>query len=51
MELGLPHGQGWINEQEWLIILYKQMKKCYDSCINAIELKEIKKHGKSTANN
>lgn len=40
--LGLPHGRGWINEQEWVIFLYRSFKKEYDSVINVLQAKAIK---------
>ncbi len=48
--LGLPHGQGWANEQEWLVYLYKSFKRCYDNCKSALEIKAIN-NGKNPTNN
>jgi hypothetical protein len=47
---GWPNGQGWLNEQEWVVMFYNNMKMCYDSTMTAIEIREMKKNAQSTVN-
>jgi len=47
---GLPHGAGWLNEQEWLVYLYKNFKKTYELVKTELEIKAIKRNGKSPIN-
>jgi len=49
LDMGLPHGQGWLNEQDWVIYLYKSFKREHDLTLKYLEAKAVKNNGKSTA--
>ena len=40
--LGLPNGNGWLNEPKWFIYIYKLFEKSFDSVKHSIEKEALK---------
>ena len=44
---GLPHGQGWANELESVLYIYKRFKNAFENCKMEIERRALKRGSKS----